>query len=231
MPSTAKTSSKLRQKHAGAGGAEHVVERGAAGVAAWPEPLEDLQPVQDGQAVLGGVEVGEGQVGELVGGEHPVLLEQLAQPEVTSGQSCGQVGEPLAGGVWSSGGTGSHGAAGAGGAASGGMRASAAEQERNGAPVGDPPGGGMGGVCCGFGPIGVSGSKPEADTEADTEAEWADPQPTKQRPAIFDDQLVSPPRLRLAGPPNRPRSGRRAAAPPTRHQDLPRPEGVRRRER
>jgi hypothetical protein len=119
--------------------------------------------------------------------------------------------------VWSSGGTGSHGAAGAGGAASGGMRASAAEQERNGAPVGDPPGGGMGGVCCGFGPIGVSGSKPEADTEADTEAEWADPQPTKQRPAIFDDQLVSPPRprLRLAEPAAQwAPTGRPAHAPP-----------------
>ena len=91
-----------------------------------------------------------------MGGEHPVLLQQFAQPQVTRSQSCGEVGEPVGGGVRSSGSLATH-DAGAGGAASGGMRASALEQERNDAPVGDAPSTGMGRVCCGFGPIGASG--------------------------------------------------------------------------
>jgi hypothetical protein len=41
----------------------------------------------------------------------------------------------------------------------------------------------------------------------------ADPKPTKHRPAIFDDQLVSTSPVPASCPPNRPRSGRRPAGP------------------
>jgi hypothetical protein len=58
----------------------------------------------------------------------------------------------------------------------------------------------------------------------------ADPQPTKQRHAIFDDQLVSPPPAPAACPAEPAAQWAPTGRPPTRHQDLPRPQRVRKRE-
>jgi hypothetical protein len=45
------------------------------------------------EAVFGGVEVVEGELGELVAGEHPVLEEQPAQLAVTFGEPTSQVSD------------------------------------------------------------------------------------------------------------------------------------------
>src|SRR6266511_4194670 len=159
-------------EHPRAGGAEDVVVGGGAQVAAGPEPLQHSEAVQDDQAVLGGVEVGEGEVGELVGGEHAVLVHQLAQPQVPRGQPGRQVREPRSHTTRSTGRMGAHAAAGARRTARGGTGAPAAAKEWNGAPVADQAGGAAGRLRCGFAASVASGSTSEADPEANPEADW-----------------------------------------------------------
>ena len=87
----------LGGEQGGAQGAEDVVVGGAAGGVVGAEPVQDPELVQDGQAMLGGVAAGEGQVGELGGGEHPMLVQQLAQGPVAVRQPPGEGGQPLGG--------------------------------------------------------------------------------------------------------------------------------------
>jgi hypothetical protein len=61
------------------------------------EPVHQPEPPQDDQAVLGGIGAGEGELGELSGGEDPVLPQQLAQPPVAVGEAPGQGGQPVGG--------------------------------------------------------------------------------------------------------------------------------------
>ena len=75
----------------GAEGAEDVVVGRGAGVAAGSEAVQDAQAGEGAQPVFGGVEVVEGELGELVAGEHSVLAEQPAQLAVTVGEPSGQV--------------------------------------------------------------------------------------------------------------------------------------------
>ena len=81
----------------GAEGAEDVVVGGAAGGVVGSEPVDQAEPPQDGQAALGGVVVGEGELGELVGGEDPVLGQQPAQPAVAVGYPASDGGQPFGG--------------------------------------------------------------------------------------------------------------------------------------
>ena len=81
----------------GAEGAEDVVVGGAAGGVVGPEPVDQPEPLQGGQAVLGGVAVAEGELGELVGGEDPVLGQQPAQLPVAVGHPAGDGGQPFGG--------------------------------------------------------------------------------------------------------------------------------------
>ena len=74
----------LGGEQGGTQGAEDVMVGGAAGGAAGAEPVHHPELVQDGQAMLGGVAAGEGQVRELGGGEHPMLVQQLAQGPVVA---------------------------------------------------------------------------------------------------------------------------------------------------
>ena len=78
----------------GAEGAQDVVVGGGAGVAAGSEAVQDPQAGEGAEAVFGGVEVIEGELGELVAGQHPVLQEQPAQLAVAVGEPTGQLGHP-----------------------------------------------------------------------------------------------------------------------------------------
>jgi hypothetical protein len=80
-------------------GAEDVMVGGAAGGVVGSEPVDQAEPPQDGQPVLGGVVVAEGELGELVGGEDPVLGQQPAQPVVAVGHPASDGGQSL-GGAW-----------------------------------------------------------------------------------------------------------------------------------
>ena len=60
--------------------------RRGADVAAGPEPAQQTQPHEHGQAVPGGGEVGEVHRRELAGGQHPVLGHQADQSTVTVGE-------------------------------------------------------------------------------------------------------------------------------------------------
>lgn len=65
---------------------------GRAGVAAGPEPVQHLEVGEGAEAVLGGVEMTEGELGELVAGEHSVLQEQPAEVSVAIGEPTSQRG-------------------------------------------------------------------------------------------------------------------------------------------
>ena len=78
----------------GAEGPEDVVVGGGAGVAAGSEAVQDAEGGEGPQAVFGGVEVLEGEPGELVAGQHLMLREQPAQLAVTFGESSGQPSHP-----------------------------------------------------------------------------------------------------------------------------------------
>lgn len=60
------------------------------GVAAGPEPIQQSQAGEGAQSVLGGVEVMEGELGELVAGEYSVFPEQSAQLAVAVGEPTSQ---------------------------------------------------------------------------------------------------------------------------------------------
>ena len=66
--------------------AEHPVERDRAAATAWPEAVEDVEGVQLRQAHPGPALTGEADVGDLGAGEHPVILEQAAEPAVAFGE-------------------------------------------------------------------------------------------------------------------------------------------------
>ena len=76
----------------GAEGAEDVVVGGGAGVAAGSEAVQHPQAGEGAEAVFGGVEMTEGELGELVAGQDSVLQEQPAQLAVAVGEPSGQVG-------------------------------------------------------------------------------------------------------------------------------------------
>jgi hypothetical protein len=63
---------------------------GRAGVAAGPEPVQHLKVGEGAEPVFGGVEMVEGELGELVAGEHPMLQQQPAQPPVAVGEPTSQ---------------------------------------------------------------------------------------------------------------------------------------------
>jgi hypothetical protein len=69
--------------------AEHVVPGRGPSLAARPEPAQDPEADQDGQAVPGGREAAERERGELVGGQHPVACHQADQVPVAVGQVSG----------------------------------------------------------------------------------------------------------------------------------------------
>ena len=70
-----------------------MVGRGA-GVAAGSEAVQDPKGGEDAQPVLGGVQLVEGDLGELVAGEDPMVGQQPAQLPITWGESSGQVSQP-----------------------------------------------------------------------------------------------------------------------------------------
>jgi hypothetical protein len=76
---------------------EDVVERGAAGCLVGPEAVEDAVTVEDEQAVLVGVAAVEGELGELFGGEHAVVVEHLPEVAVAWRDAGGEVAEQIGG--------------------------------------------------------------------------------------------------------------------------------------
>jgi hypothetical protein len=62
------------------------VERDRAAAAPWPEAVEDVEPVQLGEAHPGPALTGEADVGDLGAGEDTVLVEEPTQPPVAFGE-------------------------------------------------------------------------------------------------------------------------------------------------
>jgi hypothetical protein len=83
----------LGSQHRGAERAQDGVVGRRAGVAAGPEAVQDTKGGEGAQPVLCGVELVEGDVGELVAGEDPVLGQQPTQLSVSLGESTGQVSQ------------------------------------------------------------------------------------------------------------------------------------------
>jgi hypothetical protein len=81
-------------QHRGAEGAQHVVVGRRAGVAAGPEPIHDFEGGEGAQPIFGGIQVVEGQLGELVAGEHAVVGQEPAQLPITWGEPGGQGDQP-----------------------------------------------------------------------------------------------------------------------------------------
>jgi hypothetical protein len=80
-------------QHRGTQRAQHVVVGGRAGVTAGPEAVQHPQGGEGTQPILGGVQVVEGEFGELVVGEHPMVGQQPAQLPVAFGEAGGQLGQ------------------------------------------------------------------------------------------------------------------------------------------
>jgi hypothetical protein len=80
----------------GAGWAEDVVVGGGAGVAAGPEAVQHPESGEGPEPLFGGVEMAEGELGELMAGEHPMLSQQPTQGGDRA-QSAGQPSQPPCG--------------------------------------------------------------------------------------------------------------------------------------
>jgi hypothetical protein len=79
-------------QHGGAGRSKDVVVGRRAAVAAGSEAVQHPQGGEGAQPVLGGVEMIEGQFGEVVAGEHSVFGQQPTQLPVACGEPTGQLG-------------------------------------------------------------------------------------------------------------------------------------------
>jgi hypothetical protein len=85
----------LGGQHRGAGGAEHVVvgRRALAVATVGTEACEDAGVGELLEAVFGAVQGAEVDLGELVGGEHAVLVDQAEDAAVAVGEAPGEPGE------------------------------------------------------------------------------------------------------------------------------------------
>lgn len=83
----------LSGQHRGTGRAQDVVVGRGAAVAAGPEAVQDPKGGEGAQPILGGVQMAERDVGELMSSEHAVLGQQPTQLPIPLGDSTGQLSQ------------------------------------------------------------------------------------------------------------------------------------------